>query len=264
MKIIYLSLLLLCFNAKCQETLVKILDKSNSEPVPFAVYEYKNTINYANDKGEITLQNTDCKDTLQVSCIGYRKNRIVICGNTKVLYLEPLPIELEAVIIRNDAKNVPVKLGNCKTTNNSVRTSKGITVGSFMENITDKQIYINRIVFTVTSKMTDESFIRLHLFNCENGIPKDEIIIPNMISSVRGKKITFDFQTEQLFFKKSGLFICLEWLTDGIEDNYVALSKSKNKNNVWVKKSLINGSTWNLIENFEYSLSFCVAGSYLK
>jgi hypothetical protein len=91
-----------------------VVDLATKEPIPYAAIKYVYDQNgfYSNDKGCFALKGND-KDTIQISCIGYKTVFKLIEKLADTIFLEPDVVLLKEVIV-NNRKETLKNLGYAK------------------------------------------------------------------------------------------------------------------------------------------------------
>lgn len=233
---------------------IKIFDDKTKTSIPYVnvTFFLENKIvggDYSNEKGYVIIPNGIEYENIKLSCIGY-KNKIIYKKNivNDTILLTQDVVNLNEVIIpkRNDFILGYIHLK--KEISSGI--GKGIEVVVFIENNTNKPLFIKSFLFNL-NKFRNKDKIRIHFYEIHsdkfepgNEINKDDIIYN--LDGVDEKKIEINISQYGLYLPSEGGFIGLESL--GINDLYPEGLIGSKKNidfdlNSKVKKS------WTFIKN---------------
>jgi hypothetical protein len=274
MKFFFIILYLLA-NISYSQNKFEVIDKDTKTSIEYATILFYNSNKfidgtYSESNGSFILPTGI--DKISISCIGYESKIIenVINTDKKIIELEKKAYVLDEIIV----SNIVSKIGSInKKKSNDIGVSKGLEIGSYIENNLSKECKIKNIKFKI-NKIEEDINYRIHLYNSNNDnyLPSDELIKNNIILTLKkGSKgmIVINLEDENIILPKNGFFITIECLSGKTSPkNKYVLTKKETTFNIeahksdlhhYVIKNSIKGVGWINYNNWmpnNYKLTF--------
>lgn len=203
-----------------------LFSADTKEAIPFANIwiQGKHIGTSSNIEGYFELK-IDTLETLSFSALGFKSLNLKSDQIQDSIFLEPVAIELDEVIIytSNEAKKYK-SIGNFKKKDIKLFNSSGgapIILARYFspETIQDGFKHLEQIKILTSSEVNSAS-INIRIYgNGDNGQPGEALIQENILSSIKkGKRIsTIDLNEFHLLLPQNGFFIAIEILI--IEEN---------------------------------------------
>ncbi len=194
----------------------------------------------SNEKGEFKLEITGVSEDslVRFSMIGFEPQTFTIKELSKsknIIRLENKPIQLTEIVIKPSGK--PKKIGTVNYTKfggvcgwGGTNFGKGHEIGSRIE-LGNNMVQLKSIHIRLFKQSFDSTLLRLHIRDIAEGLPSDELLNQEIITSVSEEKgwVEIDLSKYNLIYKGE-IALTLEWIkVYGInEDRLMRMNGSKN------------------------------------
>ncbi|WP_415324402.1 hypothetical protein [Chryseobacterium sp. MMS23-Vi53] len=202
---------------------IKVLDKNNKKPIPYAklILRGKNDYRNTEENGEVTLEKGE--EIYEIESFGYEKLNVSKQENT--YYLKPKFKEIEEVEIAKPTFRETFTVGSTKKDNFGFMGSQTSwsVVDFFENNHTEKKLFIKKIkIPTEVKEGKPDAVFNLVFHENINGKSSLEKLKNVIVSCKKGKNITeIDFSKNPITMPKEGLFIGVEWIINE-QNHYLA------------------------------------------
>lgn len=199
-----------------------------------------------NTKGTFSLNNYVLTDSIKVSSLGYKSEKVLIKSlvNNPIVYLVKAPIALNEVAVSVKQRSIKFHRQRIGWFNDRVNTfinlnrlciKKGSRIVVWVENRENQVGIIEGLVVKLLARQDTKNpkpiFIRVCVLSGNKiaGPNQDASITPTLFKvEPGGQTLHIDLQKNQLYLPAQGGFVGIEWL-DNAEDNLpvcVALTNS--------------------------------------
>lgn len=216
----------------------KILDKSNKEPIAFAIIKFDRNGLYSDENGDFCLETINKIDSITISALGYEPQKLLISKleNGQNIYLNPMPILLETVTIKPNHSKFKIKsIGyfKAKGSRSSITPNSNKQFATFIQNDfgAEKAIEKIRVATKPYSNENISAFkIRIRLYsNSTENKPDKDLLLSNVIVDFpsKTKNIEADISKYGVKIPANGVWIGVETLGYYDKNNQFILSKDK-------------------------------------
>jgi hypothetical protein len=229
---LWVLLLLMSFYVSAQTKGV-VVDESG-KPIPYVNIwvENENIGTTSEVDGSFSLEIKEEK-ILIFSVLGFQTRRVSSTISENVILTQQL-FQLNDVIIEKPKNSKTVTIGNSKKSNISHWSGKKpwIFAKKFDNEFINSDIqFIKKAIIYTKSKIANANF-KLRIFSVdENGFPKEDVLLSDIIVYVKKGKHTneIDLQKYHLRIPDEGIFVAFEWLI--LESNKFEYKDNENGNN---------------------------------
>lgn len=215
--IIFLSIKL-----SAQEKNVIVVDSITKKTIPYANIKVLNSNYgfYTNDYGSFSFSNKLNKDSISISCLGYKTLIMMISQVRDTIFIKPNTLELDEITISSKKQNLKSKKIGFKKINSGWFGTQNLQVGVIMKpNKKNTNTRIEKIIIPFRKKIYGRkkydyrSIFKLSIFSVLDNKPNLPLIEKPIIINYNqdsNKFIEIDISQEFIYLKKEGVFICLE------------------------------------------------------
>lgn len=237
---------------------VKVLDKDLKTPIPYAsVYNKQKHIGlYSDENGTFILpDNLSPNDTLIISNIGYKIEKVIINKLKSEIYLKSIVNILNEVIIT--PKGQEITLGALKKESHFAYSFNQFDlhneIALLIQNERKRTGTLISVSFYISPSSKPQTPFRLRLYSTKDKKPNQDFISKSVIvhASRKGGWLEINLKDDNIPFSDNGIFVSMEYL--------YGLKKSsfyKNKNMSTGKTEIKYGQSLGLTDEFETAIAY--------
>jgi hypothetical protein len=260
-----LFIFLTCFIFGSTYSQTKIIDRDAKFPVSYATVSFGNGNGiFADDEGNFTFTKKLYHDidTLYISSLGYKDQKIAAETLQSTIELEPLSEELQEVIVQVKPKG-KFKIENIKPTLHSDYFKCWLPtieseIAVFFPNEKQKPTQITRLYLPIKTEASNwadrkkakakkrafSTLFKVHFYENNNGFPGDILSYEKIVFRVTEQSedvFELDITENDIFIPKKGVFVAIQIL--GYTDKQGKLLPNKKYQEVKTRKGIVKVST---------------------